>query len=56
MRKPNHPQEFRIAAVKYYLSVQEDTTRTAGHFGIHKYTVSHWVASWKNVRFLPAFS
>nr|WP_223271367.1 helix-turn-helix domain-containing protein [Buttiauxella sp. B2] len=22
-------------------------TRTAAHFGIHKSTVSHWVASWQ---------
>lgn len=47
MGKPNHTLEFRIAVIKYYLSGQGGTTRTATHFGIHKSTVSHWVASWQ---------
>lgn len=47
MGKPNYTLEFRIAVVKYYLSGQGGMTRTAAHFGLHKSTVIHWVASWK---------
>lgn len=39
MGKPRHPLEFRISVVKYYLSGQGGTTRTAAHLGIHKSTV-----------------
>lgn len=45
MGKPNYTLEFRISVVKYYLSGQGGMTRTAAHFGIHKSTVSDWVAS-----------
>ena len=47
MGKPQYTLEFRIAVVKYYLSGQGGMTRTAAHFGLHKSTVSHWVASWQ---------
>lgn len=47
MGKPSHTLEFRIVVVKFYLFSQGGMTRTAAHFGIHKSTVSHWVASWQ---------
>ncbi|POT24515.1 hypothetical protein C3433_24035 [Citrobacter freundii] len=45
MGKPNYTLEFRIAVVKYYLSGKGGATRIAAHFGFHKSTVSHWLAS-----------
>lgn len=36
--------KFRIAVVEYYFP-GKGATRTAAHFGIHKTTVSHRVAS-----------
>lgn len=47
MGKPHYTLEFRIAVVKYYLSGKGGMKRTAAHFGLHKSTVSHWVASWQ---------
>ncbi len=65
MGKPNYTLEFRITVVKYYHSGQGGMTRTAAHSGLHKSTVSHWVASWqlygidgitwKVVGYTPAF-
>ncbi|EDX5730641.1 TPA: transposase [Salmonella enterica] len=47
MGNPNYTLEFRIAVVNYYLSGQGGMKKTAAHFGLHKSTVSHWVASWQ---------
>lgn len=47
MAKAKYSLEFRVAVVEYYFSGKGGTTRTAAHFGIHKTTVSHWVASWQ---------
>ncbi|QSW34100.1 helix-turn-helix domain containing protein [Leclercia pneumoniae] len=44
MGNPSYTLEFRIAVVKY---CQGGIKRTAAHFGLHKSTVSHWVASWQ---------
>ncbi|HFS3072479.1 TPA: helix-turn-helix domain-containing protein, partial [Escherichia coli] len=47
MGNPNYTLEFRIAVVNYYLSGLGCMKKTAAHFGLHKFTVSHWVASWQ---------
>lgn len=49
MGNPSYTLEFRIAVVKYYLSGQGGIRRTAAHCGLHKSTVSHRVASSKNI-------